>query len=117
MLDPRAALDESKDVERENVLRALREARRIIDEQTSPNGPRNKDEYAFADAAVIELILGEPRWMDALNQFTKLASKSSYARNVTVDLLKELGAGIKSGDGGAVGSLRARIERAVELAS
>ena len=117
LLSPRAALDESMEVDGENVPSALREARRIINEQTSPNGPRNKDEYAFADAAVVALILGELRWMDTLNEFTERAPKSSYARNVTLDVLKELLAGVKSSDGETVSSLRKRIQEAMRLAS
>jgi hypothetical protein len=116
LLSPTAALDESMKVANENVPSALREARQIVNEQISANGPRNKDEYAFADAAIIALILGEPEWMDALNKFMRRAPKSSYAHTITLDVLKELGAGMKSSDG-ASNSLRARIEEAVRLAS
>jgi tetratricopeptide (TPR) repeat protein len=117
LLDPPAAFDESENVAKKNVPSELREARSIINEQTGPNGPRRNDEYAFADAAVIALILGETQWMEAINEFTNLAPKSSYARNVTVDLLKELEAELKSSDDEAVRSLCKRIERAVKLAS
>ncbi len=117
LLSPAEALDESKKVEDENVPSALHEARQIVNGQTSANGPRNKDEYAFADFAIITLILGDPGWVDALNEFTRRAPKSSYARTVTLEALRELGAWVKSSDGDAVGSLRARIEEAVRLTS
>jgi hypothetical protein len=116
LLSPSAALDESMRVENENVPDALREARQIVSEQTSATGPRNKDEYAFADAAIIALILGERGWTDALSEFLRRAPKSSYARNVTLDVFKELGAGVKSSEG-KVGALRSRIEEALGLAS
>ena len=100
----------------ENVPSELREAKQIVNEQTSANGPRNKDEYAFADAAIIAIILGEPEWVNALDEFMLKAPRSSYARNVTLDVLKELGAGVKSSDGPS-DSLRVRIREAVRLAS
>ena len=75
LLSPADSLDESRKVENENVPSALREARQIVNEQTSANGPRNEDEYAFADAAIIALILGDPGWMDALNEFTRRAPR------------------------------------------
>jgi hypothetical protein len=115
LLSPSAALDHSMTVENENVPHALREARQIVSEQTSATGPRNKDEYAFADAAIIALILGDQGWKDALNEFLRRAPKSSYARNVTLDVLKELGAGVTS-SGEGVGALRSRIEEALRLA-
>jgi hypothetical protein len=117
LLSPSAALDESMTVESENVPAALREARHIVSDQTSANGPRNKDEYAFADAAIVALLLGEPGWMDSLTEFTQRAPKSSYARNVTVDVLRELDAGVRSGDGEAVTALRARIQESLRVAS
>ncbi len=116
LLVPSAANDESVKVEDENLPTALRKARATIDEQTSATGPRNKDEYAFADAAIVALLLGEPRWTDALNEFTRRAPKSSYARTVTLDVLKELAAGVASG-GEAAAPLRGRIEESIRLAN
>jgi tetratricopeptide (TPR) repeat protein len=117
LLDPPAAFDESEKVAKKNVPSELREAKGIIDKQISPDGARRKDEYAFADAAIIALILNEAQWVEAINKFINLAPKSSYARSVTVDLLKELEGGLKSSDDEAVRSLCKRIERALKLAS
>jgi hypothetical protein len=50
-----------------------------------------------------------------LNEFLSRA-KSSYARHVTLDVLKELSAGVTSTEGD-VGALRSRIEEALRLAS
>jgi hypothetical protein len=116
LLVPGATADESVTVERENLPGALRDAKAIIDEQTGATGPRNKDEYAFADAAIVALLLGESRWKDALNEFTRQAPKSSYARAVTMDVLKELEAAAARG-GEAAAPLRERTREAIRLAS
>ena len=116
LLSPSAAVDDSMTVENENVPHALREARQIVWSRRARPCPRNKDEYAFADAAIIALILGERGWTDVLNEFLRRAPKSSYARNVTLDVLKELAAGVTSSEG-EVGALRSRIDEALGLAS
>ena len=70
----------------------------------------------FSSRPIIALILGERGWTDTLNEFLSRAPKSSYARNVTLDVLKELSAGVTSPEGD-VGALRSRIEEALRLAS
>ena len=115
LLSPAAALDETKLVERENVPAALRKASQTVKEQTSANGPRNKDEYAFADAAILAILLGEPGWEESVTEFFRRAPNSSYARTVTLDVLRELEAGVKSDE--KAGALLTRIQGALKMAT
>jgi tetratricopeptide (TPR) repeat protein len=115
MLQPSAALTEAATVAKIDLREEMRKAKRTIEEQTSETGPRKNDEYAFADAAMIAILLGEPTWMDAVRTFTRHASKSSYARTVTVDVFKELAEYVDPS--GPAAALRQRIEGAVRVAS
>ena len=116
LLRPSAALETSTKVADLDVRPALREAKNILDAQTGDSGPRNKDEYAFADAGIVALLLGEPGWIEAMKQFMRRAPRSSYARNVTVDVLKELAARAQDGSA-ATAPLRERIDEALRDAS
>ena len=115
LLRPACTSDGAPAVEGIDVRRALRAAKAVIDRQTSEKGPRNNDEYAFADAAIVAMLLGEPNWQDAVTEFTRRAPKSSYARNVTRDVLTELEEGLKRDADDGAGVLLQRVSDALRM--
>jgi hypothetical protein len=87
---PGAALDDAAAVKGVGVRTALRAAQAILKGQTSSSGSRSSDEYAFADLLLVAVLVGDQDWKQAVQDFTRQSSPSSYARMVTVDVLQEL---------------------------
>jgi hypothetical protein len=114
LLHPAAVLDESAVVQGIGLRQELRKAKGTLDVQTRNGGPRENDEYAFADILIDAVLLGEPTWRDAIHEFTRRAPKTSYARSVTLEVMRELLAGAERG-GADAAPLRERMEEALRL--
>lgn len=85
---PLAAVSDDVVVEQVAVREELGRARQRVEEQMT--GPRQKDEYAAADLLTLSALLGSPDWRSALQRFLRLAPESSYARQVTREVLAEV---------------------------
>ena len=108
-LDPGAAEDGAPMVAERNVRRELEAAREEIFRQL--RGARSDDEYAAADLATVLLLLDDPGWELALDDF--VASRPEpYAVDVTRDLFDALHARVES-ESDASGGLAGRLSAAI----
>jgi hypothetical protein len=87
LLVPSGAEPNGAEVVGLDVCRALHEAEIEIRRQVL--GERVNDEYAAADLAVVQLILGSENWDAALNAFLD-AAPEPYAVSVTLSTLNDL---------------------------
>jgi tetratricopeptide (TPR) repeat protein len=85
---PMAAVSDDVVVEQIAVREELNRAERKVKVQVE--GPREKDEYAAADLLTLSALLGSSDWRSALQRFLRLAPKSSYARQVTREVLAQV---------------------------
>lgn len=86
-LDPSAVEKENAQVEGLRIRRELREARKELQRQIG--GPRREDEYAKADLLTVQLLLGDPDWIGALDDFAG-SHPEPYAVKTTIETLEAL---------------------------
>jgi hypothetical protein len=106
-----SAVSEGEVVEGVDVRKELGEARRVVEAQME--GPRQKDEYAAADLLTLSALLGSPDWPSALQRFLRLAPESSYARQVTREVLAEVAQQARAGKSPAP-ALAERLEEVLD---
>ena len=85
MQDPQSVAGEGGIVAGVAVRDELRRAGETIRAQK-----RHDDEYAAADLLTILLLLGDPGWRHALQEFLRRADTASYAREVTKKVFEEI---------------------------
>jgi tetratricopeptide (TPR) repeat protein len=88
MFDPQSVAGTGGIVAGVAVRDALRKAEETI--RTQMESTRHDNEYAAADLLTVLLLLGDPGWRDALQQFLHRAAKSSYARDATKLVFEEI---------------------------
>jgi hypothetical protein len=107
LTDPASAETAGAEVQGLDVRKELAAAATKISNQMSAT--RERDEYAAADLLTVTLLLDEPDWRRHLHAFLAIAAPSSYAREATRAVFRELAGRVPSHT-----ALAARLSEALD---